>query len=78
VPSLFDVKRRSPKSVNQEIPQPLLSTRKILGRIHWTQQIIRRYLPIESRYQALKSLRPDNRINLMFFHSFNRTRSLQR
>jgi len=68
MPALFNVGRRSAEPVNQEIPEPLGSTLKILRRIQRAEQIVIGNLPVESRYQPLESLMPDLGIDLVLLH----------
>ena len=67
---MFDIDGRPPKSINQEIAESLFRARKIIGRIHRTQDIIRGNLTVERAYKPFKALIADGWINLVLFHSF--------
>jgi hypothetical protein len=66
--SLFNVSLRSSEPPDQEISEALLSTREILRRVHGSQKVILRDLPIEGRDQARETFRANHRINFEFMH----------
>jgi hypothetical protein len=66
--SLFDVSVRAAEPTDQEISEALLSTREIPRRIHGSQKIILRDLPIEGGHQARETFRADHGVNFEFLH----------
>jgi hypothetical protein len=66
--SLFDVSVRPAEPTDQEISEALLSTREILRRIHGSQKVVLRDLPIEGSHQARETFRADHGINFAFLH----------
>ena len=69
--SLFDVGLRSSEPTDQEISKALLSTREILRRVHGSQKVILRDLPIEGGDQACKTFSANQGINVEFLHCLN-------
>lgn len=65
----FDVAWRSTESPDQEIAQPLLGSGEVVGRIHRPEDVIRRNLTIERRYQALKAVFSDDGVELVFIQT---------
>ena len=66
--SLLDVSVRPAEPTDQEISEALLGTREILRRIHGSQKVILRDLPIEGSDQARETFRADHGINFQFLH----------
>ena len=66
--SLFDVSVRPPEPTDQEISEAPLSTREILRRVHGSQKVILRDLPIEGGDQARETFRANHGINFEFLH----------
>jgi hypothetical protein len=66
--SLFDVSMRSPEPTDREISEALLSSREILRRVHGSQKVILRDLPIEGSDQARETFRVNHGINFEFLH----------
>ena len=66
--SLFDVSLRSSEPTDQEISEALLSTREVLRRIHGSQEVVLRDLPIEGGDQARETFRTNHGINVEFLH----------
>jgi hypothetical protein len=54
--------------MRQEISKALLSTREILRRIHDSQEVILRDLPIEGGDQARETFRANQGINFALQH----------
>lgn len=66
--SLFDVSLRPSEPTDQEISKALLSTREILRRVHGSQKVILRHLPIEGGDQARETFRTNQGVNVEFLH----------
>jgi len=66
--SLFDVSLRPPEPTDQEISKALFSTREIMPRVHGSQKVILRDLPIEGGDQARETFRTNHGINVEFLH----------
>ena len=66
--SLFDVSLRPSEPTDQEISKALLSAGEILRRVHGSQKVILRDLPIEGSDQARETFRADHGINFQFLH----------
>ena len=67
--SLFDVSLRPPEPTDQEISKALFSTREIMPRVHGSQKVVLRDLPIEGGDQARETFRTNHGINFEFRHS---------
>jgi len=68
VTPLFDIHRRSAKSADQEIPQPMFRSGQILRGIDRPQNVVARDLPVKRRDETLESFIPDCGVNLVLFH----------
>jgi hypothetical protein len=66
--SLLDVGLRPSKPTDQEIPEALLGTLKILRRVHGSQKIVLGDLSIEGSHQARETLLPNHGINFGLLH----------
>jgi len=66
--SLFDVSLRPPEPTDQEISEALLGTWEILRRVHGSQKVVLRDLPIEGGDQARETFRANHGINFEFLH----------
>lgn len=69
--SLFDVSLRTSEPTDQEISKALLSARKILRRVHGSQKVVLRDLPIEGGDQAREAFSTNQGINVEFLHSLS-------
>jgi len=65
---LFDVSLRPPEPTDQEISVALLCTWEILRRVHGSQKVVLRDLPIEGGDQARETFRANHGINFEFLH----------
>jgi hypothetical protein len=66
--SSFDVRLRSSEPTDQKISEALLGTQEISRRVHRSQKIIQRDLPIEGGDQVRKTFRANHGINFVFLH----------
>jgi len=66
--TLLDVPLRPAKPKNQKIPEPQPSGFQVVRRIHQTQQVILRNLPVKCEGQTLKPVLADRGVHLVFFH----------
>src|SRR4051794_8248422 len=64
----FEVRRRPAEPENQEITEAFFRSCEIVGRIHRSQNVIPRNLPIKGRDQPLKAIITYRAVDLPFFH----------
>jgi hypothetical protein len=61
---------RAAEAVNQKIPQALFGGNKIVGRIHWTKDIVPGDAPVKCRDQPRNSGLADQVVYVDFLQSF--------
>lgn len=71
MPALFDVARRPAKAANQEIAEPDFGSRKVVGGIHRSEDVVARHLRIERVDKPGETLLADMRIDLVLCQIHN-------
>ena len=66
VPALLNVSLRPPKPADQEISQPFLGAVKVLGRIHWSEDVVGGHFRVKRRHQPGKAFLANLPVNLTF------------
>jgi hypothetical protein len=68
VAALLDVTLRSTESSDEKVAQPLLGARKIVPRIHGTEDIVFRHLPVERGDEPREPFFADRRVDILIVH----------
>lgn len=66
VSTLFDVALRSAESKNQKLSQAFFSALKVVGRVHWAEDVIVGNLPIERGNKTRQTVFADDIVNIGF------------
>jgi hypothetical protein len=64
--SLFNVSLRSAETTDEESPQSVFGSFKIVRRVHRSEDLVGRYLPIKRGDESLKSFFADDSKNFPF------------
>lgn len=68
MPPSFQISGWTSEPEHQKIAEPPFGSFQILALVHRTKNVVGRDLTIEGGDQSLKSIRADDRINILFVH----------